>query len=243
MGWIRSPGRGVLCYPPTTKPPFLPGVVPWLSFGKILSQEAPPSISSQNGLLMGGPTSFADNPDWSPRLAHLTLPSPGFHPQTNQEFISDPDWLGWRRLLRLHVASPTLSDTALYKAVSTGSHWANPRGLNAVGLAPSFAGPGGSLSFPSESREIGSFPAQPLARLGWASLTSNTQHGGQTSFQTCLGLPKNSKDDPSLNDSLRVPQPKGMAVPSLPPSAGPRPACTAPPGLAREDGGRDVLTC
>lgn len=87
---------------------------------------------------------------------------------------------------------PILSDTVLYKAVSTGSHWASPRGLNVVGLAPNFAGPGGSLSFPSESREIDSFPAQPLARLSWASLTSNTQHGGQKSFQTYLGFPKNS---------------------------------------------------
>lgn len=93
MGWIRSPELGEVHYPPTGKPPFLPGVVPWLSFGKILSQEALPSISSQNRLLLGGPNSFADNPDRPPRLAHLTLPSPGFHSQTNQEFISDPDRL------------------------------------------------------------------------------------------------------------------------------------------------------
>lgn len=74
VGWIRSPGLGAVCYPPSTKPSFLPGIAPWLSFGKILSQEAPSSTSSQNGLLLGGPTSFADNPVRLPCLAHLIPP-------------------------------------------------------------------------------------------------------------------------------------------------------------------------
>lgn len=69
-----SAEAGAGCCPPVTQPSFSPDVASGLSFAKVLSQEAPWSIASQNGLLLGGPTSSADSPDRPPCPANFTPP-------------------------------------------------------------------------------------------------------------------------------------------------------------------------